>query len=131
MFTLKQIRQAHSRVKSGADFPAYITNIREQGVLKYETAVLNGNTRYFGQAGFSVETGPNYAFLEIAEATDAIQFVAELRAHQQGKTSFPEFCSACARTGIGKWEADLVEMTCSYYNLRSELVFIESIPATR
>ena len=32
MFTLDQIREAHSRVKSGADFPKYARELTEMGV---------------------------------------------------------------------------------------------------
>lgn len=32
MFTAEQLKAAHSQVKSGADFPAYIQDIRKLGV---------------------------------------------------------------------------------------------------
>lgn len=32
MFTIQQIKDAHSKVKSGADFPAYIQDIKKLGV---------------------------------------------------------------------------------------------------
>lgn len=32
MFTVEQIKTAHSKVKSGADFPAYIQDIKKLGV---------------------------------------------------------------------------------------------------
>ena len=33
MFTVEQIKAAHSKVKSGADFPAYIQEIKALGLL--------------------------------------------------------------------------------------------------
>ena len=33
MFTLEQIKLAHSKVKSGADFPAYIKELKALGVI--------------------------------------------------------------------------------------------------
>ena len=39
MFTVEQIKVAHSKVKSGADFPAYIQDIKKLGVTFYETFV--------------------------------------------------------------------------------------------
>lgn len=39
MFTIEQIQQAHSKVKSGADLPAYIRGLKQMGVLHYETFV--------------------------------------------------------------------------------------------
>jgi hypothetical protein len=35
MFTVEQIRAAHNKVKSGADFPAYIQEIKALGVSQY------------------------------------------------------------------------------------------------
>ncbi len=44
MFTVEQIKTAHSKVKSGADFPAYIQDINKLGVASYETFVTDGHT---------------------------------------------------------------------------------------
>lgn len=46
MFTLEQILVAHSRVESGADFPAYIATIRGFGVREFTTCVEDGRTQY-------------------------------------------------------------------------------------
>ena len=48
MFTVEQIKAAHSKVKSGADFPAYIQDIKKLGVTYYETFVTDGHTDYYG-----------------------------------------------------------------------------------
>ena len=42
MFSMEQITQAHSKVKSGAGFPAYIAEIKQLGVTSYETHVSDG-----------------------------------------------------------------------------------------
>lgn len=39
MFTAEQIKAAHSKVKSGADFPSYIQEIKALGVTHYEAHV--------------------------------------------------------------------------------------------
>ena len=39
MFTAEQIKAAHSKVKSGADFPGYIKEIKALGVTHYEAYV--------------------------------------------------------------------------------------------
>ena len=39
MFTVEQIKEAHSKVKSGADFPQYIQEIKILGVTAFETWV--------------------------------------------------------------------------------------------
>lgn len=48
MFTLEQIKEAHSKVKSGADFPAYIQDMKELGVQLYTHYVADGHIVYKG-----------------------------------------------------------------------------------
>ena len=60
MFTLDQIKSAHSKVKSGADFPAYIKEIKQLGVTYYETFVSDGHTVYFGLNDFETAASPKY-----------------------------------------------------------------------
>ena len=43
MFTVEQIKTAHSKVKSGADFPSYIKEIKSLGVTHYEAYVTDGH----------------------------------------------------------------------------------------
>lgn len=46
MFTLEQIEQAQQEVKSGAYFPKYIREIKELGLLGFETSMINMYTEY-------------------------------------------------------------------------------------
>ena len=48
MFTVGQINAANSKVKSGADFPVYIKEIKSLGVTHYETYVTDGHIDYHG-----------------------------------------------------------------------------------
>jgi len=41
MFTVEQIEKAHDKVKTGADFPGYIHEIKEMGVIAFETWVTD------------------------------------------------------------------------------------------
>jgi len=54
MFTSEQIKAAHGKVKSGADFPAYIQAIEKIGVTYYETFVEDGHADYYGENGYKV-----------------------------------------------------------------------------
>lgn len=36
MFTVEQIKQSQSKVKSGADFPAYIQHLKKLDITYYE-----------------------------------------------------------------------------------------------
>lgn len=44
MFTVEQIKAAHSKVKSGADFPKYIRDIKQLSVHAFETWVIDSHT---------------------------------------------------------------------------------------
>ena len=128
MFTVEQIKAAHSKVKSGADFPAYIRDIKKLGVTSYETFVTNGNSDYYGADGFKVSSGAKYDALTVTGSSKGEQFKADLKAHQVGKTDFPTFCNGCARSGIEKWGICMEKMTCTYFDKGGKEILIEQIP---
>ncbi len=128
MFTLEQIKEAHSKVKSGADFPAYIKEIKELGVTGYEAFVSDGHIDYFGAGNYQAAAGPKYPDLVIAGVSDRDQFKADLKAHQLGETDYPTFCSDCAKSGIEKWVIVMDGMTCTYYDKAGNEILVEAIP---
>lgn len=128
MFTLEQIKQAHAKVKSGADFPAYIKEIQALGVSAYETFVTDGHTNYFGTGDYEISTPTKYEVMKLADHPNAGQFTTDLKAHQQGKTDYPTFCADCARSGIEKWFVNLEEKTCTYYDTTGNEMLVEQIP---
>lgn len=128
MFTLDQINAAHRKVKSGADFPAYIQDLSALGVTSYETFVADGHTDYFGKNSYEVNSPAKYETLTIAETSDATQFKSDLKSHQDGKTDYPTFCKDCAKSGIEKWAVILDEMTCTYFNKAGKEILVEVIP---
>ena len=128
MFTVEQIKQAHSKVKSGADFPAYIKDLKQLGITFYETFVADGHTDYYGNNHFKVSSPSKYDLLTIAEVCHAEKFKADLSAHQQGKTDYPAFCKDSARSGINKWAVCLTDMTCTYFDKTGNNILVEIIP---
>jgi uncharacterized protein YbcV (DUF1398 family) len=86
MFTIDQIKAAHSKVKSGADFPAYIQDLKKLGVTSYETLVSDGHSEYNGINNYKTSSTAKYEVLPIAKSSAPEQFKADLKAHQQGKT---------------------------------------------
>ena len=128
MFTVEQIKQAHSKVKSGADFPAYIGDLRQLGVTFYSTYVADGHTDYFGEENCKTSSPAKYALIAIKEDCKAEPFKLDLLAHQQGKTDYPTFCRDCARAGIEKWHVCLSEMTCTYFDRKGNKILVEQIP---
>jgi uncharacterized protein YbcV (DUF1398 family) len=127
-FTIEQIKAAHSKVKSGADFPAYIKDIKALGVSRYETFVVDGHTDYYAANGQKISNGPGNNAKTVAERSNAEKFKTDLKAHQQGQTSYPAFCNDCAASGIEKWAVSISEMTCTYFDKEGKEVLIEEIP---
>lgn len=128
MFTIEEIKNAHSQVKSGADFPAYIRVIKALGVTHYEAYVSDGHIDYHGAGDHTATVPAKYEPIAIANTADSEVFKAELLAHQQGKTDFLTFIKMCATTGIEKWIVRMDNMTCTYLDLAGNELLAESIP---
>ena len=131
MFTLEQIQSAHSRIKNGSEYPKYVAEIKRLGVVSYTYYVGDGHTEYLGAENYRLSSAASPSTRTIAEIPSAARFRAQLIANQKGETTFPEFCADCAKTGVSKWVADLVALTCSYYSLDGAVVYVEEIPTQR
>lgn len=127
-FTIEKIKEAHSKVKSGADFPKYIQELIGFGVTKYETYVSDGHTVYFGTDDFKIQTDSNFSTIAIVDSSDKNQFAKDLKNHQQGNTDFPTFRQDSANSGVEKWAVDTIKMTCTYYDKLGNVMLEESIP---
>jgi uncharacterized protein YbcV (DUF1398 family) len=128
MFTVEQINAAHAKVKSGADFPAYIQEIKALGVTHYETYVVDGHIDYHGPHAHSAKVPAKYPPLAIADRPAAAQFKTALTAHQQGQTDFLTFIRDCAGFGIDRWKISMDKMTCTYFDKTGKEVLTENIP---
>lgn len=128
MFTAEHIQTAHRKVTSGAEFPAFIREIKAMGVTHYETYVADGHTDYHGANGYTAAVPAKYDPLPVADAPDAGEFKSQLIAHQQGKTDFLTFIAMCGRCGIDKWEISMDRMTCTYYDKAGREILTEQIP---
>jgi hypothetical protein len=78
MFTLDQIKLAHSKVKSGADFPAYIQELKVLGVTSYETFVGDGHTDYHGSNNVIVSNPANRQLLPVTRLSHIRRHVREI-----------------------------------------------------
>lgn len=128
MFTAEHIKNAHSKVKSGADFPMYIKEIKAMGVTRYETFVKDGRVDFFGAADHCVQIPEKYNPITIADHADIKGFKSGLLDHQQVKTDYPTFIAMCANTGIDKWKICMDKMTCTYFDKSGNIVLEEKIP---
>jgi len=128
-FTIDEIKNEHQKVKSGADFPKYIQEIKGLGVSHYTALVANGNTKYFDAEENFAETGSKYENLIISENLNPEQFKSRLKLHQQGGTDYPTFCKDCAENGVEGWKMDLNEMICTYFDRTGNDVLVEKVPS--
>lgn len=128
MFTIEQIKDAHSKVKSGADFPNYVRDLIQLGVTYYETYVSDGHTDYFGKNDYKTSSSAKYDVLHIAEQKNTNQFTDDLKNHQQGNTDYMTFCNDCAKSGVEKWAVSMDKMTCTYYDKAGNEMLTEVIP---
>ncbi len=129
MFTLEQIKEAHAKVKTGADFPAYIKELIKLGVSRYDTYVIDGHTLYISMDGDRLESPAVYSGLRIAEKADLDTFRVCLKAHQAGQTDYVTFCQEAAKAGVQKWVTNTQEKTCVYFDQEGNSILVETIPA--
>lgn len=127
-FTLDQLKTAHAKVKSGADFPGYIREISQLGVKNYETFVADGRMIFNGAYHFQITSAPKYTLQEISDDINPTQFKAQLKTHQNGGSDYLTFIQQCAAAGIEKWIVSVEEMTCIYYDKIGSEVLTEAIP---
>lgn len=130
MFDVKEVKAAHAKVKTDADFPKYIQELIKLGVKKYNTYVKDGHTEFFGENDYQTQSEPKYAKQAIANISDKERFKHFLKSHQRGQTDYPTFCNNAAATGVEKWTVDMNEMTCTYYNKLKSKMLEEKIPTT-
>lgn len=128
MFTLEQIMAAHSKVRSGADFPRYIQELKELGLTGYSFNVEDGSNIYYNGNGYTVYGMARYNMQDVSLSPSPEALQKFLKAHQQGQSDFSTFCKQAADTGVMKWLVDMQQMTCSYLDHEGNVLLEESIP---
>lgn len=129
MFTARQIKEAHAKVKSGADYPRYVQELKELGVVRYDFIVGNGGNVFHGGNGFSLKTENQCDGLQVADWSSTEKLQRAISIHQQGRTDFKTFCQQAADAGVEKWVSDLEKMQVLYYDKAGTLLLSEPIPA--
>jgi uncharacterized protein YbcV (DUF1398 family) len=128
MFTTQQLKAAHAKVKSGADYPAYVQELKSLGVTHYDFVVATGINVFYGMGGIRLETEPKYSYLDVAKAPSLSHFKESLSLHQAGSTDFFRFCRDAAEAGVDKWVSDLEKLEVSYLDTSGTLMIREMIP---
>lgn len=126
--SIDKIEAAHSKVKSGADFPAYIQDIKSLGVHSYSVLVKDGTTIYKDTLGNELISSAKYNVLIIESNLKRDDFLKKLKKHQLGETSYMQFCQDCADTGVVSWLMDLQQMRCIYFDTQGIEIWSEVIP---
>lgn len=128
MFTIEQIKEAHSKVKSGADFPQYVQKLKVLGLHYYDNYVTDGHTDYYGTDSYSIIGPAKYDVLKIASTGDKAKLERDLKVHQAGESDYQAFCRQAADAGVNKWTVDVQKMTCVYYDTAGNAMVTEKIP---
>lgn len=128
MFTIEQIHNAFKKVKSGADFPQFVQDLKTIGVTHYDNYVADGRTKYFGTNNFNIEGEPKYPSMTVSDKSSADKLKHSISIHQQGQTDYPTFCKQAADAGVEKWTTHINEMTVTYIDKEKNKLIIEPIP---
>ncbi len=130
MFSIEEIKAAESKIKTGADFPQFIKEIKALGVVRNDVYVANGLSVYFNSDDYSVQASPDeYPELVINSESSAEKLEHALKIHQRGETDYFTFCKQAADAGVEKWLIDLNSMTCSYLDTKQTELVKEEIPS--
>lgn len=128
MFTKDQIYDAFSKVKSGADFPQLVQDLKTIGVTYYDNFVSDGQTNYYGINDFVINGEPKYPEMEVNENSSSERLKQAITIHQQGQTDYPTFCKQAAEAGVEKWQTNMIEMTVTYLDKKGQKLIVEPIP---
>ncbi|MFC3563592.1 DUF1398 domain-containing protein [Pedobacter jamesrossensis] len=128
MFSIEEIKTAESKIKTGADFPRFIKEIKDLGVIRNDVYVANGLSVYFGEEDYSLQASQDeYPALIINNESSAEKLQHALKIHQNGETDYITFCKQAADAGVEKWVIDLNEMTCIYLDTEQKELIKEEI----
>ncbi|NHN26116.1 DUF1398 family protein [Flavobacterium jejuense] len=128
MFTIEQIHQAFGKVKSGADFPQFIQDLKVVGVTQYDNFVSDGRTKYYGINDFSLDGESKYPKMDVNNKSSSDKLKQAITIHQQGQTDYPTFCQQAADAGVEKWTTHMIEMTVTYLDKERNKLAVEPIP---
>lgn len=129
MFTIENIQAVESKIKTGADFPQFIKELKEMGVKRNDVYVSNGLSIYFDDEDNAQQVSPDeYQVLTINTESSSDKLAHALKIHQKGETDYFTFCKQAADAGVEKWVTDLDEMTCTYLDTEGNELIKETIP---
>lgn len=126
-FSLEAIQEAH-RQFTGVDFPKLIKEFKLMGMLANTYDIQAGLVTYEHKSGEKIEVRSNAVDVPVNTVSSTAAAQDVLKRHQAGETDFLTFCKEIAGAGVYKWISDMDKMTCSYYDLKDNVVIAEEIP---
>jgi uncharacterized protein YbcV (DUF1398 family) len=132
MFTAEQIKAAHAKTKTGADYPRFVQDAKKLGVHHYDYIVENGSTIWYDKDGNNITTLPNDSINRKVSDTSSSEMLKKyILQHQQGGSDYSTFCRQAAEVGVARWSSDLEKMVCSYYDKNNMEMYAEPIPEAK
>ena len=131
MFTKDQIEAAHSKVKSGADYPAYVQELKALGIISHEVKLIDGEWIFRGVGHRFVTFKNDVHVTSISPLVKPKHFKEILHHHQHGKTDYPTFCKEASECGVERWISDFESMTVTYLGFGNVVIDVEPIPSLK
>lgn len=128
MFTIEEIHEAFRKVKSGADFPQFVQDLKNIGVIYYDNYVNDGRTVYYGINNFIINGETKYPSISINTDSSTAKLKHSIFIHQQGQTDYLTFCKQAAEAGVEKWTTHMFELTVTYLDIHGNKLTVEPIP---
>jgi uncharacterized protein YbcV (DUF1398 family) len=127
MFTIEQINDVHEKLGSMNTFLSYVMALKQLGIEKADSYLVDGHSQYFGAGGYCIESDPVHEKLLIADNSNKESFLCHLSLHEQGKTDYLAMSRGLAESGIEKWTIDTNAVTIAYYDKEGIPLLVESI----
>jgi uncharacterized protein YbcV (DUF1398 family) len=127
---IERLKTAQQRAMAGrpqvGGFPYLAETLRRAGVTRNLWSLPACQSLYLTDEG-TVMTQDTPL---ISGTVDVPQFnrerlIAALRTDQAGKSTFPEFLSACWRSGVVRYDLDFAARTVAYYGCHGEEYIVE------
>ncbi|AFJ47199.1 DUF1398 domain-containing protein [Shimwellia blattae] len=119
------------QVRSNADFPSFITELRRNDISYYIYFVATGNVKIVTTSDtyMSVKTHRGLIKINQAACSRLVRIVS--RRHFSGKTTYDQYCKELAKAGVFKWVVDVNEQMRHYWSKDNQLLHSEQIIMSR
>ncbi len=125
-FTSETIEALHQQY-TGKSFFRLLQAFKALQMHDFVFDLRAGEATYHHQSGASLKRDLLLPPLTIPQKSDGQKALIVLRNHQAGNTDFMTFIQEIAQAGVYKWVSDCEEMTCTYYDLKDDVLITEVI----